>query len=74
MKVNQVGEQKTTFIILNLIIPPISNLEPPFTRLCFSVFMYIQRLYAKCALCLAILKARISTVNIWPIASESLTL
>lgn len=72
MKVEQVGEQKTTFIILNLIIPPISNLEPPHTRICFSVFMYIQRVYAKCTLCLAILEVRINTVNIWPIASESL--
>lgn len=72
MKVEQAGKQKTTFIILNLIIPPISNLEPPHTRICFSVFMYIQRVYAKCTLCLAILEVPINTVNIWPIASQSL--
>jgi len=74
MKVEHAGEQKTTFIILNLIIPPISNLEPPLTRICFSVFMYIQRVYAKYTLCLTIQEVRISTVNIWSIASQSLTL
>lgn len=72
MKVEQVGEQKTTFIILNLIIPPISNLEPPHTSICSRTFMYIQRVYAKCTVCLASLEVRISTVNIWPIATLSL--
>lgn len=72
MKVEQVGEQKTTFIILNLIIPPISNLEPPHTRICSSTFMHIQRVYAKCTLCLASLEVRTSAVNIWAIAAVSL--